>query len=109
MRRISQRRTIEMQLVQADHLQPASALIIEQLGPETNVTISDQELMVRFDTDRTDEQLPALLAKLLGKQIAVAQFREVVQDLEDAFISVTRDPDALKQPEPHPQPVASQS
>jgi ABC-2 type transport system ATP-binding protein len=105
MRRISQRRTMEMQLVRPEHLQPAADMVKQQLGPDTTVSISDQELMVRFETDRTDEQLPSLLAKLLGKQIAVAQFREVIQDLEDAFISVTRDPDALKQRDDQPQPA----
>jgi ABC-2 type transport system ATP-binding protein len=46
--------------------------------------------MVRFDTNLSDDKLAALLALLIDQRTAVAQFREVPTDLEDAFLTVTR-------------------
>jgi hypothetical protein len=46
--------------------------------------------LVRFDTARSDTELAAILATLVGLKIDVSQFREIPKDLEDAFLSVTR-------------------
>ena len=48
------------------------------------------ESLVRFDTARSDTELAAILAALVGLKIDVSQFREIPKDLEDAFLSVTR-------------------
>ena len=42
------------------------------------------------DTARSDTELAAILAALVGRRIDVSQFREIPKDLEDAFLSVTR-------------------
>ena len=88
---------MEVQLVSADNLQATAELIRKLLGPDTTVTTSEHEAMVRFETDRDDQDMPRILTHLLAKKLDVAQFREVVQDLEDAFLSVTKDPDALQE------------
>ena len=46
------------------------------------------ETMVRFSTSLSDEALAPLLSHLVQEGEAVAQFREVATDLEDAFLSV---------------------
>ena len=49
----------------------------------------EAEAMVRITTTRTDEDLARLLKALMKMDLGICQFREVVQDLEDAFLSVT--------------------
>jgi hypothetical protein len=60
------------------------------LGDEASVVASEAEAIVRFQTDRPDEDLGEVLAQLVGAGVRVAQFRAVVSDLEDAFLTVTR-------------------
>jgi len=94
MRQISQRRIIELQLAGGE-----VARVAKLLGPaleaESEVKTSEAEHTVRFTTGRDDGFLAKLLAALTSKGVAIAQFREVPLDLEDAFLSVTRDADAL--------------
>ena len=47
--------------------------------------------MLRFQSDKSEGELSALLATLIGEGIRVSQFRELQTDLEDAFLSVTRE------------------
>jgi ABC-2 type transport system ATP-binding protein len=54
------------------------------------VVASEAEAIVRFRTNRSDEDLGEVLAELIRGGIRVAQFRAVVSDLEDAFLTVTR-------------------
>ncbi len=92
MRQITQRRTFEAQLAGSagDKLHAAAGVISEHYGEEAEVTTSDHEGIVRFTTDRDDTDLVELLTKLVHAGAGVAQFREVVQDLEDAFMQVTK-------------------
>jgi len=92
MRQINQRRTFEVQLLDAGAVSAAEKLVAESLDGEerAGVSGSEAEAMVRFDTQRTDEQLAGLLALLVDRGVTVAQFREVPTDLEDAFLTVTR-------------------
>lgn len=90
MQTVRQRRTMEVQLASTENLQAASDLLSKYLGPDSPVTISHHEAIVRFETDLDDHQMPQLLSHLLAHKLDVAQFREVVQDLEDAFLSVTQ-------------------
>ena len=46
--------------------------------------------MVRFTTRSEERTLAKLLTSLVDGKAGVSQFREVQQDLEDAFLSVTR-------------------
>lgn len=91
MRQIKQHRTFEIQLVDRDAVETAKTMV-EQTAAESgarNVTVSPTDGFVRFETEQSDRDLSSLLSHLLDKEIAVAQFREVTADLEDAFLSVT--------------------
>jgi ABC-2 type transport system ATP-binding protein len=92
MRKITQRRTFESQLVDRTQVDAAKNVIdkiIQPASDELRATASPTEGLVRFETDLADRDLSALLSQLLEEGIAVSQFREVATDLEDAFLSVT--------------------
>ncbi|MFM7073734.1 MAG: ABC transporter ATP-binding protein [Planctomycetota bacterium] len=91
MRDIRQRRTFEIQLVDASQLNSAAECVVRGLDEAEGKSVekSEAELMVRFQTSRTDKDLAGLLARLVDQRVAVGQFREVPTDLEDAFLSVT--------------------
>ncbi len=56
------------------------------------MTESLSELMVRFNTTGNEQSLALALQRLVSAQVRVSQFREMQQDLEDAFLSVTQEP-----------------
>ena len=91
MRQISQRRVFELVMIDNDNVARLADTLRKMLGPEDEVTPSEAEAEIRFTTDKSDEELSAILAKVTGSGIKVAQFREVPLDLEDAFLSVTRE------------------
>lgn len=92
MREISQRRTFEVQLVANEQLKQASQLIATSLDQEDNQVIgSETESILRFESERSDEEMATVLHRLVSEGIRVAQFRDVPTDLEDAFLSVTRE------------------
>ena len=75
----------------------AKAILVTLLGAdaEPNLSGSETEGLVRFDSNLSDRELAGILAGLLDKGVSVSQFREITTDLEDAFLSVTsRDKDA---------------
>ena len=96
MKDIQQRRTFELLLLKDDQVDGAAELIRQWLGQhsseeslgESDVTGAKHETMVRFSTSLSDEALAPLLSHLIEQGQAVAQFREVATDLEDAFLSV---------------------
>lgn len=92
MRQINQRRTFEIQLLEGANVEAVRQTVANALEGRdgSNVTASGAEAMVRFDTKLPDDQLAALLAQLVDQRTAVAQFREIPTDLEDAFLTVTR-------------------
>jgi ABC-2 type transport system ATP-binding protein len=91
MRQITQRRTFEVQLVERAQLEAAKAILVTLLGAdaEPNISGSETEGLVRFDTNLSDRELAGILSGLLDKRVSVSQFREITTDLEDAFLSVT--------------------
>ena len=89
MRQVNQRRTIEVQLLSEDSVEPAAALIRRQLGDEAEVTASHAEAIVRFTTNQDNVTTSALLSELTAQRLGVSQFGEIAYDLEDAFLSVT--------------------
>ena len=91
MRQISQRRVFELIMTDAEHVTRLADTLKKMLGPEDEITPSEAEAEIRFTTDKTDEELAAILGKITAAGLQVAQFREVPLDLEDAFLSVTRD------------------
>jgi len=91
MKQLRQHRTFEIQLVESGQVETAQQVVAKVLAgdAEGKVTASPTEGVVRFESDRSDRDLSALLSQMLNAQILVAQFREVPTDLEDAFLSVT--------------------
>jgi len=90
MRSISQRRMMEVALVDANDVERTAQLLRDNLDPDDTVTPSAAEAEVRFSTAKSEAQLSDLLMLLAGSGVNVVQFREVPLDLEDAFLEVTR-------------------
>ncbi len=88
MRDISQRRIIEVQLTGQQHVQRLAELL-KSNDAVADVTPSAAEAEVRFTTEADDEQLADLLSFAVSQSVPIAQFREVMLDLEDAFLQVT--------------------
>ncbi|HEX7010244.1 MAG TPA: ABC transporter ATP-binding protein [Phycisphaeraceae bacterium] len=91
MRQISQRRIMEAQLLDSADVARAAKLLKENLEPDAEVTPSEAEAEVRFTTNKDDQHLAGLLKLMAQSGIHLVQFREVPLDLEDAFLSVTKD------------------
>lgn len=91
MRQITQRRKFEIQLVEGGQLESAKTLVANSRASdaECEVSVSETELMIRFDSNLSERELAGLLANLHDNGISVSQFREIATDLEDAFLSVT--------------------
>lgn len=90
MRDLSQRRTIEVQLLDESAVEEATGVLAGVLGDDEPVTPSVAEAIVRFDTVRREAELSEVLSSLISAGIGVSQFRELQSDLEDAFLSVLR-------------------
>jgi ABC-2 type transport system ATP-binding protein len=90
MRSVSQKRTIEVQLEGEDGVERAARLVRESIEPDAEVSESRSEAVVRFRTSKPENEMGGLLANLVASRIQVTQFREIQADLEDAFLSVTR-------------------
>ncbi|QEF97967.1 putative ABC transporter ATP-binding protein YbhF [Stieleria maiorica] len=91
MRDIQQRRTFEIQLVDHDQVDRVVGLVenwSREMDHPSEVTGAKTESMVRFTTELNDREITPLLTHLVGSGEAIAQFREVPTDLEDAFLSV---------------------
>lgn len=81
-------RIMELQLASATGLENAEGIVRRFIENAATVTTSESERIVRFRTNKTDDDLSDLLAQLMSAGIRFAQFREVPTDLEDAFLSV---------------------
>jgi ABC-2 type transport system ATP-binding protein len=91
MRDIQQRRTFEVQLVDSQQVGGVATRVgqwMKQQEEQSEVTESVAETMVRFTTSLSDREITPLLSHLVTGGEAIAQFREVPTDLEDAFLSV---------------------
>lgn len=91
MRQVSQRRTMEVQLADGEQVESAARVLRECLGGDEAVEASAAESTLRFATAMSEQQLGDLLARLITQGVVVTQFRELQTDLEDAFLSVTRE------------------
>lgn len=89
-RKLSPRRTMEVELLDAGRVVAVAEQIRGALEDDCEVTPSESEAAVRFRTAAADSKLAELLQKLIGAGVPVSQFREVAGDLEDIFISVTK-------------------
>ena len=91
MRSLGQTRTIEVQLPDGDGLARGADILCRILPDPGGMTVSAAEAMIRFRSAMTDRQLGEVLARLVQAGVEVTQFRELQTDLEDAFLSVTRE------------------
>ena len=93
MQAIRQRRTFEVQLVEGGKAEEVAAAVTTGLdeSEQRSVVAHEAEAVVRFQTSRPDADLTELLGGLVRANLGVAQFREVPTDLEDAFLTVTRE------------------
>jgi ABC-2 type transport system ATP-binding protein len=90
MRGIRQRRLIEIQLLEGKDVERVAGLVRSSVDASDEVVGAVEELTVRLRTTASDAALTELLGKLVAQGVKVAQFREVQQDLEDAFLEVTK-------------------
>lgn len=92
MRELRQQRTFEVQLAAGTGTSAAAGALRGALDEAERGSVVElaTEGLVRFETRRSDAELTAVLARLVEAKAAVAQFREIPKDLEDAFLSVTR-------------------
>lgn len=90
MSKLHSHRKFEALLASSDQLDLARQVILEAETDQAvrNVSVSIPESIVRFETNQTDPALASLLARLIDRQVAISQFREVPVDLEDAFLTV---------------------
>ena len=89
-RKISQRRSIEVQLASADEIDSTKQEIRQFVGDDAACTGSVAEAIVRFQFRGAESELGELLARLIARGIRVTQFRELGTDLEDAFLSIVQ-------------------
>jgi ABC-2 type transport system ATP-binding protein len=95
-RQVSQKRTIEAQLVSAEQIAAASEIIRRVIEAGAELTESPEESAIRFRTALPEAQLGDLLSELVRGGIRVTQFRELQTDLEEAFLSFARPPEPSK-------------
>jgi ABC-2 type transport system ATP-binding protein len=94
MREIRQKRMFEIQLVNVEQVDRVADLVAKRLSVSPgDVVRAPAEMMVRFATSLSDLELSPLLTHLVEQGEAIAQFRELTTDLEDAFLSVTKQDD----------------
>jgi len=90
-RQFQQKRMVEVQLASAEEIGKAVSVIEAAIDEADEITPSAAEAIVRFQTAKLDDDLGRILVRLVEAQVQVTQFREVAGDLEDAYLSVTRD------------------
>lgn len=88
-KQLSQQRTIEIMLLNADACSSA-ATVSKSVLPEAEVTVSEAEQIVRLRTKAGEEELGTLLKRLVAESVEFSQLREVAGDLEEAFLSATQ-------------------
>jgi ABC-2 type transport system ATP-binding protein len=92
-RQLSPLRTMEVLLTRAEAAGPAAEVVHRHVEPGAAVSPSPAEFAVRFRTAKAEDELAGLLAALVAAGVGVAQFREVQTDLEEAFMTVSRQAD----------------
>jgi ABC-2 type transport system ATP-binding protein len=90
MHQVRQKRIFEVLASSREQIQAIAAALRDLLDDQADVTPSEAEAIVRFETSLPDESLGDVLSQLVRRDLGVTQFREVASDLEDAFMSVTQ-------------------
>ncbi len=90
-RQVQQTRMIEVQVAGQGQLPLAESVLKESITDVTDIVASPAESMLRFRSAQVDSELGATLKRLIDASVQVIQFREVAGNLEEAFLSVTRE------------------
>lgn len=90
LRQFSQRRAIEIQLLDSSSSEQATSIVQAAVEESANVIASKTEATIRFETNQSEQQLGQLLSQLVAGGIGISQFREEPVDLEDTFLSITQ-------------------
>ena len=93
LRQFSQRRAIEIQLLDSSSSEQATSIVQAAVEESANVIASKTEATIRFETNQSEQQLGQLLSQLVTGGIGISQFREEPVDLEDTFLSITQQTD----------------
>jgi ABC-2 type transport system ATP-binding protein len=93
-RQLNPLRPMEILLTRAEQMDRVAAIVRQHIEPGAEIRCSEAEAVVWFRTARREEELAGLLAALVGAGLAIAQFREVQTDLEEAFMTVARSEEA---------------
>lgn len=87
---LGQMRMVEIQLNGDTDLDRAQEIVKRELTL-AEIAGSRTEQLIRFRANVTEDSMQALLTTLITEKIAISQFREVQTDLEDAFLTVTKE------------------
>jgi len=90
MRELCPRRSYEIQIADTADFAGAEQAVLKMLLADEPIHTSPAERLLRFPTSRSESELSEVLKRLIVSGVAVAQFREVPSDLEDAFLSVAQ-------------------
>ncbi len=90
-RQVQQTRMIEIQVAGQEQLTLAESVLKESIADVSDVAASPAESMLRFRSAQVDSELGATLKQLIDADVRVIQFREVAGNLEETFLSVTRE------------------
>ena len=82
---------IDVIMADREQVNAMSSYLNDQLGGDAEVTASEQEGEIRFTTEMNEQALAEFLRSATGNGLSIAQFSEVPMDLEDAFLSVTKE------------------
>ncbi len=89
-RQFRQKRIVEVQLADVAQMPEAIDLVSPLIESADSIAPSETESIVRFRTEKSDDDLGTVLSALVQGGVRVTQFREIDGDLEEAFLSVTR-------------------
>jgi ABC-2 type transport system ATP-binding protein len=87
---LGQMRMVEIQLNGNADLDRAQEIVKRELTL-AEIAGSRTEQLIRFRANITEASMQDLLTTLITEKIAISQFREVQTDLEDAFLTVTKE------------------
>ena len=90
MREVHQRRIVEIELTSPESLEAAAEIARGHIEEDAEITTSETESVVRLLTSKSVSELAELLSALVGGGLSVSQFRELQTDLEDTFLSITK-------------------
>ena len=87
---LGQMRMVEIHLHGAERIDEAQD-IVRGHSDIAEIAGSKTEELIRFRANLTDQGMAQLLNSLVTANIPIAQFHEVQTDLEDAFLTVTKE------------------